>query len=83
MTKQQLIMQPDAQCPDDKAFFRELEAVYLLRLLLISCSSSMEGFAYDLQDPGPALTALLQCNQAGKALMSAYNLQHAQTHVTA
>ncbi|DBB01935.1 hypothetical protein WJX77_010097 [Trebouxia sp. C0004] len=46
--------------PDDKAFFRELEAVYLLRLLLISCASSLETCAYELQDSSAVLTARLQ-----------------------
>jgi hypothetical protein len=46
--------------PDDKTFFRELEAVYLLRLLLISCASSLETCAYELQDSSAVLTARLQ-----------------------
>ena len=46
--------------PDDKAFFRELEALYLLRLLLISCASSLETCAYELQDSSAVLTARLQ-----------------------
>ena len=45
---------------DDKAYFRELEAVYLLRLLLASCGFSLENCAYDLQDASALLTARMQ-----------------------
>ena len=53
-------LQTDATVPDDKAYFRELEAIYLLRLLLISCSSSLESCAYELQDASAVLTSKLQ-----------------------
>lgn len=53
-------MQTDVKAPDDKAFFRELEAIYLLRLLLLSCTTSLESCAYELQDASAVLTAKLQ-----------------------
>ena len=53
-------LQTDAKAPDDKEFFRELEAIYLLRLLLISCSSSLESCAYELQDASAVLSAKLR-----------------------
>ncbi len=56
--------------PDDKAFFRELEAVYLLRLLLISCVSSLETCAYELQDSSAVLTARLQSKHNNVLLAS-------------
>ena len=53
-------VQTDVKPPDDKAFFRELEAIYLLRLLLLSCTTSLESCAYELQDASAVLTAKLQ-----------------------
>ena len=44
----------------DKAYFRELEALYLLRLLQLSCLSNLESCAFDLQDATAVLTAPLQ-----------------------
>lgn len=55
-----LWLQTDATVPDDKAYFRELEAIYVLRLLLTHCSSSLESCAYELQDASAVLTAKLQ-----------------------
>lgn len=53
-------VQTDVKAPDDKAFFRELEAIYLLRLLLLGCTTSLESCAYELQDASAVLTAQLQ-----------------------
>lgn len=53
-------VQTAASAPDDKAYFRELEAIYLLRLLLLSCTTRLESCAYELQDPTAVLTAKLQ-----------------------
>lgn len=55
-----LLMQTDVTAPMDKAYFRELEAIYMLRLLLLSCTSSLETCAYELQDASAVLTAKLQ-----------------------
>lgn len=56
-------MQSDIKAVEDKAFFRELEALYLLRLLLISCTSSLETCAFELRDASTILTARLQSKQ--------------------
>lgn len=53
-------VQTDVEATDDKAYFRELEAIYTLRLLLLSCTSNLEMCAYELQDASAILTAKLQ-----------------------
>lgn len=45
---------------DDAAYFRELEAMYLLRLLLASCGSTLESCAYEMQDASGILTASIK-----------------------
>ncbi len=71
-----MLVQSEVIAPDDKAFFRELEALYLLRLLLISCSSSLESCAYALQDPNPILTACLQSRPASQALLHHFHIMY-------
>lgn len=53
-------MQAEVQAPDDKAYFRELEAIYVLRVILLTCTSSLEICAYEYQNASPLLTAKLQ-----------------------
>lgn len=53
-------VQDAAAAVDDKSYFRELEAVYLLRLLLANCGSTLESCAYEMQDASAVLTAKLQ-----------------------
>ncbi|KAL3158741.1 hypothetical protein ABBQ32_011470 [Trebouxia sp. C0010 RCD-2024] len=58
--------QTDVEATDNKAYFRELEAIYMLRLSLLSCTSNLELCAYELQDASAVLTAKLQ-NGASEA----------------
>lgn len=59
---------PSEQGNVDKAYFRELEALYLLRLLQLSCLSNLESCAFDLQDATAVLTARLQNGAAEPAV---------------
>ena len=55
------IMVQDNFAPvDDRSYFRELEATYLLRLLIASCGSTLESCAYEMQDASAILTAKMQ-----------------------
>lgn len=53
-------MQEQLAAVDDTTYFRELEAMYLLRLLLGSCGSTLESCAYEMQDASAILKAGVQ-----------------------
>ena len=55
-----MVQDAAAAAVDDKSYFRELEAIYLLRLLLANCGATLESCAYEMQDASAVLTAKLQ-----------------------